>query len=117
MRSPPCSPVGRAHTPTFSRYNVFLRDDFTCQYCQCQFKAEQLTYDHVVPRKRNGPTSWDNVVTSCSPCNARKGDTPLAQLRGMQLCKPPHVPTRSELQRKAKVFPPKNLHRDWIDYL
>ena len=96
------TPRGLAHTPTFSRYNVFLRDDFTCQYCNCQLKLQLLTYDHVVPRTLNGPTTWDNVVTSCSPCNAQKASKALSQLRGMELRKMPHAPTRSELQRKVR---------------
>lgn len=95
-------PRGIAHTPTFSRYNVFLRDDFTCQYCNCQFRADLLTYDHVVPRSLNGPTTWDNVVTSCSPCNAQKAGKALSQLKNMELRKMPHAPTRAELQRKVR---------------
>jgi len=100
------TPRGIAHTPTFSRYNVFLRDDFTCQYCNCQFKADLLTYDHVVPRTLNGPTTWDNVVTSCSPCNNQKAGKALSQLKNMQIRKMPHAPTRSELQRKVRHRPP-----------
>ena len=58
----------------FTRYNVFLRDRFTCQYCQTRLPASALTFDHVVPRSRGGATSWSNVVAACSPCNTAKGN-------------------------------------------
>ncbi len=56
--------------PAFTRFNVFLRDRFTCQYCGAR---DDLTFDHLVPRSKGGQTTWDNVVTACSPCNLRKG--------------------------------------------
>ena len=57
--------------PAFTRFNVFLRDRFTCQYCGAR---EDLTFDHVVPRSKGGVTSWENVVAACSGCNLRKAD-------------------------------------------
>ncbi len=54
--------------PAFTRFNVFLRDRFACQYCGAGFAAEDLTFDHVVPRSRGGRTIWGNVVTACAPC-------------------------------------------------
>ena len=56
----------------FNRRNVFRRDDQRCQYCGD--RAHDLTLDHVVPRSRGGPTSWENVVACCRACNARKRD-------------------------------------------
>ncbi|MEX7220543.1 HNH endonuclease, partial [Pseudomonas aeruginosa] len=56
--------------PAFTRFNLFLRDKFTCQYCG---KLRDLTFDHVVPRAQGGRTTWENVVTACSPCNLKKG--------------------------------------------
>ena len=46
--------------PAFTRFNVFLRDRFSCQYCSDE---EDLTFDHLVPRSRGGRTTWTNVVT------------------------------------------------------
>ncbi|MGH9903920.1 MAG: HNH endonuclease [Pyrinomonadaceae bacterium] len=57
--------------PAFTRFNLFLRDAFTCQYCTTE---TDLTFDHVIPRSKGGPSSWDNIVASCAPCNRRKGD-------------------------------------------
>ena len=58
----------------FSRINIYTRDRFTCQYCGVQFAAEDLTFDHVVPRSAGGRTSWENIVTACVPCNASKAN-------------------------------------------
>ena len=57
----------------FSRFNIYARDDSTCQYCGRRFRRAELNLDHVVPRSRGGSTSWENVVCSCIPCNLRKG--------------------------------------------
>ena len=57
--------------PAFTRFNVFLRDRFACQYCGSH---DDLTFDHLVPRSRGGHTTWDNVVAACSPCNLRKAN-------------------------------------------
>jgi len=48
----------------FTRFNLFLRDEFQCQYCGAK---GDLTFDHVVPRASGGITSWENVVAACSP--------------------------------------------------
>ncbi len=58
----------------FSRRNVFLRDDYTCQYCGKRFEPKHLTCDHVVPKSRGGITEWTNIVTSCIYCNLKKAD-------------------------------------------
>jgi hypothetical protein len=52
----------------------------------------RLTLDHVVPRSRGGDSVWENVVTSCAPCNLRKGDR-LPEEVSMVLPKPPRPPT------------------------
>ena len=56
--------------PNFTRFNVFLRDKFTCQYCGSK---DELTFDHLLPRSKGGKTNWNNVVTACSDCNVKKG--------------------------------------------
>jgi 5-methylcytosine-specific restriction endonuclease McrA len=56
-----------------SRRGVLTRDRETCQYCGIQPGRSQLTVDHVLPRSRNGQTTWENVVTACRECNHRKG--------------------------------------------
>jgi len=61
-------------TRALSRKNILLRDRYTCQFCGKQFSSSDLTLDHVLPRSRGGPTSWENLVACCYECNNRKGD-------------------------------------------
>jgi 5-methylcytosine-specific restriction endonuclease McrA len=56
-----------------SRRNVFLRDQYTCQYCGESRSVRDLNLDHVLPRSRGGRSTWENLVTSCRPCNLEKG--------------------------------------------
>jgi 5-methylcytosine-specific restriction endonuclease McrA len=102
--------------PAFTRFNVFLRDRFSCQYCGHPFPTQDLTFDHVTPRARGGRTSWANVVTACSPCNLRKGSKTLREV-GMSLRQMPFEPTNFELQDNGRSFPPNYLHRSWRDFL
>ena len=51
--------------PAFTRRNLYLRDGFCCRYCSKKASVDKLTYDHVVPRSKGGPTNWENVVTCC----------------------------------------------------
>ena len=67
--------------PAFTRFNVFLRDRFSCQYCG---DRDDLTFDHIVPRSRGGHTDWDNLVACCHGCNNRKGDR-LPEEAGLKL--------------------------------
>jgi 5-methylcytosine-specific restriction endonuclease McrA len=105
--------VTQDRPPAFTRFNVFLRDAFACQYCG---SGEELTFDHVTPRSRGGRTTWENIVTACARCNLGKGGrTPReAQMRPHRA---PHRPTMYELQEHGRKFPPNHLHESWLDYL
>ena len=72
----------------FSRINIYTRDRFTCQYCGVRFLAEDLTFDHVVPRAAGGRTSWDNIVTACVPCNSSKANRTPREARMALLRRP-----------------------------
>ena len=82
----------------FTRFNLFLRDHFCCQYCGAR---GDLTFDHVVPRASGGITSWENVVAACSPCNLRKGSKSLRQ-SNMRLVRAPAQPTSGVLLNAKK---------------
>ena len=99
--------------PNFTRFNVFLRDKFSCQYCGSN---NELTFDHLLPRTKGGKTDWDNVVTACSSCNVKKGGR-LFIKSGMTLNQKPFQPTIEDLHKNGKNFPPNFLHESWIDYL
>jgi 5-methylcytosine-specific restriction endonuclease McrA len=99
--------------PAFTRFNVFLRDKFCCQYCGAR---DDLTFDHLLPRSRGGHTTWINVVAACSPCNLKKGNltTDEAQMWPSQM---PFQPSVHHLHRNGRLFPPNYLHDSWLDYL
>jgi 5-methylcytosine-specific restriction endonuclease McrA len=102
--------------PAFTRFNVFLRDRFTCQYCALCCPAHELTFDHVVPRSRGGRTVWSNVVTACQGCNLLKGNR-LPHHSNMYPRSRPTQPTTFELQENGRAFPPNYLHHSWRDFL
>ena len=97
----------------FTRFNLFLRDGFLCQYCGSK---GDLTFDHVVPRASGGVTSWENVVVACSRCNLKKGSKSLRRA-GMSLRRAPRQPSSEELRNSGRQFPPNYLHDSWMDFL
>jgi len=99
--------------PAFTRFNVFLRDKFQCQYCG---SPSELTFDHVIPRSKGGLTEWENVCAACSPCNLRKGNKMPAKA-GMWPVQKPYMPTVEDLHRNGRKFPPNYLHESWMDFL
>ena len=105
--------VKPARNPAFTRFNVFLRDRFSCQYCGAH---EDLTFDHVIPRSKGGQTTWENVVAACSPCNLRKGDRLPADVNMFPMQKA-FAPTVHDLHQNGRLFPPNYLHESWMDYL
>ena len=105
-----------ARRPAFTRFNVFLRDSFACQYCHGPLPVEDLTFDHLVPRSRGGRTTWDNVVTACSACNLTKGNR-LPRECGMRPERKPRAPSAHDLHAAGRRFPPRYLHESWGDYL
>ncbi len=92
-----------------TRQNIFKRDNYTCQYCGTH---KELTLDHVVPRSKNGKSSWSNLVTACKRCNARKGDyTPEAA--GLRLRRRPARPSYLDfLRHNSGLF-----QEEWGPYL
>lgn len=99
--------------PAFTRFNVFLRDGFSCVYCGSK---DDLTFDHLIPRHRGGRTSWDNIVTACSPCNLKKGGRMPNEI-DMKPNRKPVQPSNHRLQDMGRRFSPNHLHETWMDYL
>ena len=108
--------IAPSRTPAFTRFNVFLRDCFRCQYCDQSRPTPELTFDHVIPRSKGGKTLWENVVTACAACNFRKGHQ-LPDQCGMHPRRRPWRPASQELQQNGRLFPPNYLHESWRDYL
>lgn len=106
--------IPQDRSPAFTRFNLFLRDQFACQYCGAS--GGDMTFDHVIPRSRGGKTTWDNIVTACAPCNLRKGGRTPSEA-GMPPRGRPERPTAWRLQALGRRFPPHYLHESWLDYL
>ncbi len=107
------------HEAPFTRRNLFLRDDFTCQYCGRRCSSDHLSVDHVLPRSRGGTTTWENCVLACVGCNARKADRTLKEA-GFRLLRQPIRPRWSpylnlrpnqRLDSWAKFTPQKKRRR------
>ncbi len=98
----------------FCRENVYLRDDFICQYCAEKFSYKQLTLDHVVPASKKGEKSWTNVVTACRDCNQRKANrTPAqAQMPLLTIPKAPHWLPFVDFEFRNGQIPD-----NWLQYL
>lgn len=103
--------VSRPDRVPFTRMNLFLRDDFRCQYCGRQHHPEDLTFDHVIPRMEGGLTNWDNIVAACVPCNSRKGHR-----LDMKPITAPRRPSSWDMKKKRQISRD-SLHRSWVDYL
>jgi 5-methylcytosine-specific restriction endonuclease McrA len=99
--------------PAFTRFNLFLRDHFVCQYCGT---GKDLTFDHVIPRAYGGKTTWENVTTACAPCNLKKGGRTPREAR-MHIMREPYRPTSWQLQDHGRGYPPNFLHETWRDWL
>ena len=96
-----------------TRREVFLRDNFTCQYCGIQ--TRDLTLDHVMPKSRGGGHSWENLVSACRSCNHRKGGKTLAEAR-MGLRRPPIQPRAGHYytsQRRLQHSP----REEWVKFI
>ncbi len=98
----------------FSRENIYLRDNYTCQYCAQSFSPKHLTLDHVVPASKFGRKDWSNVVTACRDCNHKKANrTPLGA--GMPLLSEPKIP--NWLPVVQPQFELENMPEEWRPYL
>lgn len=109
---------------TFSRKNLFVRDNYSCQYCGITKDINELTYDHVIPKSQwdydNGtPTSWTNVVTACIKCNWKKGSKTPTQAN-MPLLSIPKKPNKSSKYLPLVSVLTKirdDIPQEWYTYL
>jgi len=77
--------------PKLSKKNIWLRDNFTCQYTGKKIKRTEGNIDHIVPRSKGGKTDWSNLVIACKEINQLKADKTVEQA-GLKLIKPPGDP-------------------------
>jgi len=98
----------------FSRQNIYIRDDYKCQYCGKRLTPDQLTWDHVLPRAHGGKTEWTNIVTCCIKCNRKKGGR-IPSEASMVLIKQPSIPEWLSILKITLHF--KHTPQSWRDYI
>ncbi|MDI3342005.1 MAG: HNH endonuclease [Sphaerobacter sp.] len=96
-----------------TRREVFMRDDYTCQYCGA--KTSDLTIDHVIPRSRGGRHSWDNLVSACRACNHRKGGRTVAEAR-LTLRRPPFEPRPGRYYTIQRALN-SHVNTEWLKFI
>lgn len=98
--------------PALTNAALFARDRHLCLYCGGHFQRAGLTRDHVVPLSRGGRDLWENVVSACVPCNARKGSRTPGQA-GMPLLAVPYRPSWVE----HLILSNRNILADQMEFL
>lgn len=96
----------------YSKMNVFLRDEFKCQYCGVEVSRRTATLDHVLPISHGGKSTWENSTTACMPCNSGKGNNKHHVPKHK-----PHKPTYWELVEKRKKLAWDLQHPSWAQFL
>jgi 5-methylcytosine-specific restriction endonuclease McrA len=86
---------------TFSRKNLYRRDNYMCQYCGIRMPSEELSIDHVIPKSRGGKTAWENCVLACIRCNTKKANKTLREV-GFQLIARPEKPRWSPFEEVSR---------------
>ena len=107
-------------TLKYSRNNVYLRDDFTCQLqttSRCKDRhgktnIADLTLDHVIPKSHGGKTTWANVTTCCKTCNSEKGNDHTIVPKKL-----PIKPTYYQILAKRKTLPIHVKDEEWKLYI
>jgi len=97
----------------FSRFNIYARDNNTCQYCGRRLPRTELNLDHVIPRSRGGTSTWENVVCSCHACNRRKGGRTPEEARMLLILRPKRpqwTPFSTEMFSLRR-------YREWMPFL
>lgn len=100
-------------TMRLSKRNVFLRDQYQCQYCSVEVTDATATLDHVLPVSKGGKTTWENSTTACKPCNYKKA----AYVGKMKPKLTPYKPHFWDLVEKRKKRGYHVGHPSWADFL
>jgi len=97
-----------------NKTNLFYRDGGICSYCGKELTMADVTQDHVIPRSKGGPTSWNNIVCSCTECNNKKGNE---HSKKWKPNKQPYIPSFWDLFKKRKKFPIIVDDESWVEFL
>jgi 5-methylcytosine-specific restriction endonuclease McrA len=95
-----------------TKKNIFIRDNYHCQYTGKQISRKEADIDHVIPRSKGGKNSWDNMVVCSKSINRKKGDkTP--KEAGLKLIKTPSKPNYDQLM----IDPKMNIPESWKKFI
>lgn len=97
----------------FSKENICIRDRFTCQYCGTKLRPYQIELEHVIPASRGGPKTFENIVASCTECNAYKGDRTPKEANMHLRCDPQRP---SSTQYRMYKVAKRMRHPSWKKY-
>lgn len=95
----------------YNRKNLYIRDNYCCQYCGDKFPSHELTIDHVIPKSHGGKLSWENTVAACKKCNFLKGDRLVKPIR------PAVMPSWHQLNQYSKRYKITIPDSAWQDFL
>src|SRR5690606_36360584 len=98
----------------FSRVNIYARDSYRCQYCGVKCSIAELTYDHVVPRSRGGRTTWENIISCCYACNARKANRTPAEAKMLLRTTPARPAWIPSVQIRVSTHSVPDARRDYV---
>ena len=98
----------------FSRVNIYARDGYRCQYCAVRCKIDELTYDHVIPRSRGGRTTWENIVSCCYTCNAKKANRTPAEAKMLLRTTPTRPAWIPSVQIRVSTHSVPDAWRDYV---
>ena len=101
------------NTMRLSKRNVFLRDEYVCQYCGTAVNDQTATLDHVHPVSQGGKTTWENSTTACKPCNYKKA-AHVGKFKPKQMPYKPHFWDLAEKRRRKGYH---LAHPSWAGYL
>lgn len=90
----------RTRVPACSKKGVLRRDNFKCVYCD----RAANTVDHIIPRAKGGPSTWENLAACCQPCNNKKGDKTLKEA-GLRLQWIPQAPEIDQVNVTTSLVP------------
>jgi 5-methylcytosine-specific restriction endonuclease McrA len=96
----------------FSKFNIFLRDEYRCQYCGIETTRKTATLDHVLPISHGGKNTWENCVCACSRCNIVKGNN-----KKIVPKQKPYKPNYYQLVEKCKKTGWNVPYTVWLNYL
>lgn len=99
--------------PRFTKFALFNRDGWKCQYCGKEIDISSATIDHVHPKSLGGKTVWNNCVACCKICNRKKANQVLEDSGLTLLSKPTMPKTIHFWDRRVS----KKWNSNWETYL